>query len=145
MAVIRYLALTTALLFTNLINAAIVSVTDAYVRATPPHTQNSVAFMHINNSSDEVIKLLTVSSDIAARVEIHHHEISDGMMKMRQVDDLDIKANDSIKLRPGGLHVMLLGLKSPLTEGENIKLKLYFNNGDEIVVETPVIKITTQK
>jgi copper(I)-binding protein len=145
MKLINSLILTSTLLLANLANAATFSVEDSYVRATPPHTQNSAAFMLINNNSDKSLSLVAASSDIADRVELHSHTMSDGMMKMRQVESIAIKANASIELRPGSFHVMFLGLKSPLKEGDTVKLKLYFNNGDEIIIDAPIKKITMKK
>jgi copper(I)-binding protein len=142
---INSLVLTSTLLLANLANAATFSVENAYIRATPPHTQNSAAFMLINNNSDKSLTLVAASSDIADRVELHSHIMSDGMMKMRQVESIVIEANDSVELRPGSFHVMFLGLKSPLKEGNKVKLKLYFNNGDEMIIDAPIKKITMQK
>ncbi|PKG39500.1 copper chaperone PCu(A)C [Psychromonas sp. Urea-02u-13] len=144
MKLINSLFLTTTLLLSCLANATTFSVEDAYIRATPPHTQNTAAFMHINNNSDKSLKLVAASSDIAERVELHSHTMSDGMMKMRQVDDIAINANAYTELRPGSFHVMFFDLKAPLAEGTTIKLKLYFDNGDEIIVDAPVKKITMQ-
>ena len=144
MKIINTLLLTTTLLLSSLVNATTFTVEEAYVRATPPHTKNSAAFMRINNTSDKSLKLVAVSSSIAERVELHNHTMSEGMMKMRQVDGVTINKNTQIELRPGSFHIMFFGLKSPLIEGETVKLKLYFNNGDELIVDAPVKKITTQ-
>tara|TARA_R110001583_G_scaffold52393_8_gene162842 strand:+ start:6256 stop:6711 length:456 start_codon:yes stop_codon:yes gene_type:complete len=145
MKLFKFLTLTSALLLSTLTQAATLTIEDAYVRATPPHTVNSAAFMQIYNSSDTTVELVSASSDIADRVELHSHTMNDGMMQMRQVKSITINANASAELRPGSFHVMFLGLKSPLTEGEAINLKLYFNNGDEIVIDVPIKKITMQK
>lgn len=145
MKLINSLFLTTTLLLSCLANATTFSVEDAYIRATPPHTQNTAAFMHINNNSDKSLKLVAASSDIAERVELHSHTMSDGMMKMRQVDDIAINANAYTELRPGSFHVMFFGLKAPLAEGTTIKLKLYFDNGDEIIVDAPVKKLLCKR
>ena len=65
------------------------------------------------------------------------------MMKMRQVESIIIDANSSTSLQPGGYHVMFLGLKNDLTEGQTVDITLYFDNGEQIKVSTPVQKITT--
>lgn len=145
MKLINSLLLTTTLLFSGLINANTFNVENAYVRATPPHAKNSAAFMVIHNNSNKTVKLISATSDIADRVELHSHTMSDGMMKMRQVDEIIIKASDKAELRPGSFHIMFLGLKSPLIEGNSVKLTLYFNNGDEIIVDAPIKKIKMQK
>lgn len=145
MKLIASLLMTTTLLFSNMINAEVFSIENAHVRATPPHSKNSAAFMEIHNNSALSQKLIAASSDIAERVELHSHIMSDGMMKMRQVDAIDVDANGTAILRPGSFHVMFLGLKSPLVEGESVKIQLYFDNGDEVVIDAPIKKITTKK
>jgi periplasmic copper chaperone A len=144
MKLITPILLTATLLLSSLANATTFTIEDAYVRATPPHAQNSVAFMQINNNSEKSLKLVSASSDIAERVELHSHTMNDGIMKMRQIDDVAINANAQVELRPGSFHIMFFGLKSALVEGDTVKLKLYFNNGDEIIVDAPVKKITMQ-
>jgi len=118
-----------------------VSIDKQYVRATPPHAKNSAAFLMLTNNTDKEIKLVAVSSDIAERVELHNHIKEDGMMKMRQVEEVTIAANGNTSLQPGGYHVMFLGLKKDLTEGENVDIRLFFDNGDELNIEAPVKKI----
>lgn len=145
MKIFSSLLLTSALLLSTIVNAETFTVDDAHVRATPPHSQNSAAFMKIHNNTDTSRKLIAASSDIADRVELHSHIMSDGMMKMRQVDSIEVNANDTAILQPGSFHVMFLGLKSSLVEGENVKINLYFDNGDEVVIDAPIKKITSKK
>lgn len=145
MKLISSLLLTGTLLLSGFVSAETFTIENPHVRATPPHSKNSAAFMLINNTSDKSYKLVAASSDISERVELHSHIMSEGMMKMRQVEDIEIKAEGNVELRPGSFHVMFLGLKAPLVEGQSIKLKLYFDNGDEIIVDAPIKKITMHK
>ena len=137
----------TSLLFSGLllistqVFANSITVDDAYVRATPPNSKNSAAFMVIKNVGEKEIKLIAASSNIADRVELHTHLNEDGMMKMRQVEEVIIKAEDSAALQPGGYHVMFLNLKQPLKEGGSVSLSLYFDNGDQITLDAPIKKI----
>jgi len=140
MTLIKFLLLSSTLLVTSMVNAA--KITDAYVRATPPHTQNSAAFMNIHNNANKPLHLISASSDIAERVELHSHIMNDGMMQMRQVQSITIEPNSQVALRPGGFHVMLFGLKSSLAEGDRVTLTLYFDNHDKIMIDTPVKRIT---
>ncbi|MEH6451897.1 MAG: copper chaperone PCu(A)C [Psychromonas sp.] len=132
---------TSLLFFSNLAIADPINIENAYVRATPPHTTNSAAFMVIENTSSRDIKLVAVSSDIAERVELHQHVHQDGMMKMRQVDAIRIEKDQQVSLQPGGYHVMFMGLKQALKDGEMVQLSLYFDNGEEITIEVPIKKI----
>ena len=122
--------------------AAEIKIENQYARATPPHTVNSAAFFSIDNNTDKNIELVAAKSDVAERTELHTHINEDGLMKMRQVEKVMIKAHERTTLQPGGYHVMLLGLKAPLIEGQTIDLILYFDNGDEIKMSVPVQKIT---
>ncbi|TEW55695.1 copper chaperone PCu(A)C [Psychromonas sp. RZ22] len=130
-----------SLLLSANIFAAGLQVSDQYVRATPPHAKNSAAFFTIKNDTDKSVKLIKAESDIADRVELHNHVKEDGMMKMRQVDAVVVEANASNSLQPGGYHVMFLGLKKALSEGEIVKIALSFDNGDKVTIDAPVKKI----
>nr|QXF14406.1 hypothetical protein BCCFPMHH_00009 [uncultured bacterium] len=140
----KRLTLLCALLFSVNIFAQSLSIDNPYVRATPPHAKNSAAFLTLINNSDKTIKLVAASSDIAERVELHNHIHQDGMMKMRQVETISVLANSSTKLQPGSYHVMFLGLKQELNEGQVVNIKLYFDNGDEVSVKAPIKKINMQ-
>ncbi|RBW41564.1 copper chaperone PCu(A)C [Psychromonas sp. B3M02] len=131
-----------SLLFSLNSLAAELTVTDQYVRATPPHVKNSAAFLTIENQSEESVKLVSVSSDIADRVELHTHISEAGLMKMRQVESILIKGHNSVQLQPGGYHVMFLGLKNDLIAGDSVDITLYFDTGDAINITAPIQKIT---
>ncbi len=119
--------------------ASNIDVKDAYARATPPVLPNSAAFMSISNNSSSDIALVKAQSSAASVVELHTHDIKDGVMKMYQVPQIDIKANSTTTLKPGGFHVMLIGLTNkPLKVGQEIDLKLTFSNGEEISLKAPV-------
>lgn len=125
--------------------ASDLTVSDQYIRATPPHAKNSASFLTITNHTNTNIKLVGASSDIAKRVELHNHIKEDGMMKMRQVEAVQITANSSTSLQPGGYHIMFLGLNNNLTEGQSVKVTLYFDNGNELNIDAPVKKINSHK
>jgi len=119
------------------------TVSEQYLRATPPHAKNSAAFLTITNHTNNTIKLIAATSDIAKRVELHSHIKQDGMMKMRQVEAVQITANSSTSLQPGGYHIMFLGLNNNLFEGQSVKVTLYFDNGNELNIDAPVKKINS--
>lgn len=120
-------------------------VKDLYIRATPPNSKNSAAFMVIKNTDKKGIKLIAAGSNIADRVELHQHVMEDGLMKMRQVEEIMIKAGGSVALQPGGYHVMFLNLKQPLKEGESVTLSLSFDNGQQLTFDAPIKKIKIPK
>ncbi|HJE03643.1 MAG TPA: copper chaperone PCu(A)C, partial [Aliarcobacter thereius] len=100
---------TTLLLASNSIN-----VSDAYARATPPNMPNSAAFMSLENITDKDISLVKASSNVTNKVELHTHDMKNGVMKMYEVEEILIKANNNTVLKPGGYHIMLIGLNKPL-------------------------------
>ena len=118
-----------------------VTVKDAYARAVPPGQMNSASFMMLNNDDEKSVSLVSGSSSVAKVVELHNHINENGVMKMRQVEKIDIPANGMAHLQPGGLHVMLIGLKKDLMEGDNIDLNLEFSDGSSQELTIPVKKV----
>lgn len=118
--------------------AAAVTVSNAWLRATPGGATVGAAFLEIKTAPDVADALLSASSPAAGRVEIHTH-IKDGdVMKMRRVERLQLEAGKAHILRPGGDHVMLFDLKQPLREGDTVKLTLTFEKAGAIDVEGQV-------
>ena len=121
--------------------ASSVTVSDAYARAVPPGQPNSASFMTLHNNSAADHALLGAGSAAAEAVELHTHSMKDGMMQMRRVEKIDIPAGAETRLQPGGLHVMLIGLKQPLHPGEAVSLSLQFDDGSTLDVSAPVRKL----
>lgn len=128
--------LTTCMLSSQLM--ADVMVKDAYARAVPPGQMNSAAFMQLHNSDAKAIALVGAQSSIAKRVELHTHTHEDGVMSMRKVDDVPVAANGHTELKPGGYHVMLMGLTQTLKADQQIDLTLKFSDGTEKALQIPV-------
>lgn len=114
------------------------SVSDAYVRAPVAQRDVTAAFMTIENGSATALTLQSASSSAAKRVEIHQHTHTDGMMRMRQVEHIDIPAQATVALEPGGYHMMLIGIKPELRDQENVELSLNFSNGETLRLSAPV-------
>jgi copper(I)-binding protein len=119
------------------------SIVDAYVRMVPPGTPNSAAFMTIGNRSSSDRKLLKVESPAAKRSELHTHINDQGMMRMRQVEAIEIKAAAHTELKPGGYHIMLLDLQQSLQEGDSVPLTLRFDDGSTKEIAAAVKKPQT--
>lgn len=99
-----------------------VTVKDAWIRATVAPQKVTGAFMQITSKQD--MKLIAVSSNIADSAEIHSMEMEGDMMKMREMKELPLPAGKTTELKPGGMHIMLFGLKKAVKEGEKITLHL---------------------
>lgn len=115
-----------------------VTIHDAYVRATPPGAPASAAFMVLENSAGVGHQLVAVRSGLGKKVELHNHLMEEGMMKMRRVMKIDLPAGERITLKPGGLHVMFMGLNQRPEVGEWVELTLIFGDGSQITIEIPV-------
>jgi len=115
-----------------------VLVTNPYVRAVPAVMQNSAAFMTLKNTGTNDHAVVSAVSDAAKVVELHTHVQDGEVMRMRQVDQISIQAGDTTVLEPGGLHVMLLGLTSPLGIGSNVEVNLTFSDGSTKSVVAPI-------
>jgi copper(I)-binding protein len=118
-----------------------VAVHDPYVRAVPPGQPNSAAFMILENSGKTDHAVVAAKSDASEVVELHTHVMEEGMMKMRQIPQFDLPAGAKTTLEPGGLHVMLIGLKGDLKAGDTVALTLVFADGTETPLQAPVKEI----
>lgn len=118
--------------------AASVDVVQPYIRAVPPGHPNSAAFMVLKNTSEQDRALVNAHSNVSKVVELHTHKKEGGMMRMRQVKKIDIKAGSETVLKPGGLHVMFIGLKQQLKAGDKVELQLEFDDGATIKLTVPV-------
>lgn len=122
----------------SLATEADVSVADPYVRMVPPGIPTTGAFMVIKNNGEVDRKLLRADSPVAKTVELHRHLNDNGVMKMRQVREIDIKAKSEAVLKPGAYHVMLIDLKQAIKEGETIPMTLTFDDGSTKKIDVPV-------
>ncbi|MET0061612.1 MAG: copper chaperone PCu(A)C [Candidatus Thiodiazotropha endolucinida] len=118
-----------------------IMVDDPYVRAVPPGQPNSASFMGLHNMGKEGSALTAASSPAAEVVELHTHTMEEGMMRMRKVEKIDLPVGEMVKLQPGGLHLMLIGLKQKLVQDEKVSLTLTFEDGSSLQVDAPVRKL----
>jgi copper(I)-binding protein len=99
---------------------------------------NSAVYLLIRNDGRVEDRLTGAASPVADRAEIHESKILNDMMVMEEQSGLDIPAGSSVELKPGGLHIMLLGLRRPLLEGEELELLLEFEKSGELAIAVPV-------
>lgn len=118
--------------------AADIEVTAPYARAVPPVVPNSAAFLTLKNAGTSDRQLVAASSNAAQTVELHTHINDGGVMRMRQVKAIDIPANGVTELKPGGMHIMLIGLHESLEAGDQIDLTLQFADGSSETLAIPV-------
>ena len=109
--------------------AQVAEVKDAWVRGTVAAQRSTGAFMDITGKRD--VRLVGVASPVANAVELHNMSMKDGVMRMAPVEGIDIPAGNTVKLAPGGYHVMFMGLKQQMKPGDRVPLTLTFEFADK--------------
>ena len=114
------------------------TVSQAWVRETPPTVSLTAAYMMLKNPSDVAKILVGGSSPQFQRVEIHESLEKDGMAIMRPLAQIEIPAGQSADLKPGGLHIMLIGSEQPIQVGETVELTLQYADGHSQTLQLPI-------
>jgi copper(I)-binding protein len=109
-----------------------------WARATPGGAKAGAAYVRIDNHGMAADKLIGASAAIAAKVEIHNMSMENGAMVMAPAGDIEIPSHGSVELAPHGLHIMLMGLKQPLVEGETFPVTLTFEKSGDVEVDVLV-------
>lgn len=118
------------------------AIENPWTRATPPRARAGGAYMMIMNTGTAEDRLVGGTSPVAERIEIHEMAVENDVMRMREVEGgLAIPAGGSVELKPGGYHVMLMGLTETLEEGRDIPLTLEFKEAGtvDVVLTTKAI------
>ena len=117
-------------------------ITQPWARATPKGAASGAAYLTVKNTGTKAAHLNCVSSDAAAKCEIHEMSMAGGVMRMRPVEGgLEIKPGQTVTLKPGGFHMMLTGLKAPLQEGKTLEATLGADGGGTAHVEFPIAAV----
>ena len=122
----KWLALPLQLFVASGAMAGDLTVTSAWARATPPGAAMGVIYFRIDNGSTKSDRLLKLRTSVATGAGIHRTEIVEGIARMREVAVLHVASGEKVEFAPGGLHVMLMGLKKPLVAGQKFELELLF-------------------
>lgn len=116
--------------------AGAVRIDHPWARPTQPGQKNGAAYLKsVTNGGKEADRLLRASTPVADRVELHTMSMEGNVMRMREVADIPVPAGQTIKLEPGGLHLMLMGLKQPLKLGDTFPVTLEFERGGRTEVK----------
>ena len=114
-------------------------VRDAWIREPPPRSP-AAGYLVIENRGGEPVELVAVATEAAEQTEIHVMEYKNDRMTMRRVAGLQVPAGGEVALKPGGAHLMLLELRQPLRDGDEVELVLCFGDGTERRTQVPVRK-----
>ncbi len=119
-----------------------IHIADAKARPTPPNAATGVVYLIVMNHGAADDTLTGVSTPVADKAEMHRSVDEKGVMRMDAVPDLTVKANDGVTFGPGGLHIMLTGLKQPLKLGDSFPLTLNFAKAGPVTVTVSVKPVT---
>ena len=114
-------------------------VRDAWIREPPPRSP-AAGYLVIENRGGEPVELVAVATEAAEQTEIHVMEYKNDRMTMRRVEGLQVPAGGEVALKPGGTHLMLMELRQPLRDGDEVELVLRFGDGTERRTQVPVRK-----
>ena len=121
----------------NIALADHITVSDAWARATPPGAQTGAIYLTLTNQG-AADRLVALGTDAARAAQLHTHLHADGMMRMEQIAALELPANGTAVMAPGGDHVMLIGLQQPLVPGATATLTREFAQHEALSVSIPV-------
>ena len=114
-------------------------ITQAWTRATPNGAKIGGGYVTIENKGTTPDRLVGGAGDIAGKVEIHEMAMDNGVMKMRPIDKgLTIEPGKTVKLAPGGYHLMMFDLKAPLKQGDKVPVTLQFEKAGKVSVTLDV-------
>ncbi len=131
-----------ALLFVVANAASGMMVMQAKAVASIPGAPTSVVYLMLHNAGGTGDRLLGASTPLAQKVELHSSAVSDGVATMRPLDGVDIAVGSMAEFKSGGNHLMLIGLKQPLTAGMVLPLTLKFQKSGQLTVNVPVVALT---
>jgi len=120
-------------------------ISQAWSRATPKGAKTGGGYLTIENKGSAPDRLIGGSADVAGNVQVHEMSMEGGVMKMRPVEKgLTIEPGKTVKLAPGGYHLMMMDLKAPLKQGEKVPVTLEFEKAGKVAVEFDVQRIGAQ-
>jgi len=118
--------------------ASSLSVDQVWSRAMPPTAPTGAVYFTLQNPGDQTDRLVAVHTPRAKKAELHTHVHEGELMRMKQIDSVEVPANGKVEFKPGGSHVMLFELSEPLVAGEQFPLTLKFEHAGEVTVNVKI-------
>ena len=115
-----------------------IAIGHPYARATVAGQPTGGGYLTLENKGGDD-RLLSATAGVSGAVELHSMSMDGDVMRMRQVDAIALPAGQTVELKPGGLHIMFVGLKAPLKAGDRFPMKLKFEKAGEVTVEVTVL------
>lgn len=116
-----------------------IELQDAHARVIPG-SKVGAAYLRITNAGKEPDRLVAVSTTVAGSAELHTVTNDNGVMKMRPIDGITVKPGETVELKPGGMHIMLMGVRDGLKPGDTVPLTLTFDKAGEKSISATVDK-----
>jgi copper(I)-binding protein len=111
-----------------------IDIDHPYARVTAAGQPTGAGYLKLDNKGRAEDKLLAARAAVAASVELHSMTMEGNVMRMRQVDGIALPAGGTVELKPGGYHIMFVGLKAPLKAGDKFPMTLKFEKAGEVEV-----------
>ncbi len=129
----RRLIITCVLSLLSLGSLAETRLADGWIKQLPPSVPMRAGYFTINNNGTSADRLLSASSPAFNKIEMHETRMADGMMSMNQLMEVPVDAGVTVEFKPGGLHLMLMGIKQPLEVGDKVPVTLTFESGEQTI------------
>ncbi len=111
----------------------------AEIRAPLPGRTVTAGYFELQNTSAQTIEVVGARSPAFARIELHQHIEHEGMMRMVEVESIEVAPGATLRFQPGGLHLMLFTPQQPISVGDTVPLSLLFLDGSELLLEFPIV------
>ena len=134
------LALYAASAFAHDYTSGSLKIDHPHSRPTAPSQSIGGGYLKLVNTGPSADRLMSASTPVAQSVQLHTMKMEGDVMRMREVGSIDIPAGQTVELQPGGMHLMLMGLKAPLVAGQRFPLKLTFEKAGDVTVDVTVDK-----
>jgi hypothetical protein len=120
-------------------------ISGAFIRATLPRAPVGSAYLTIVNHGTSDDRLVSVTAPVGHEVQIHEMTVSDGVMTMRELSEgLPVPQGETVRLEPGGKHLMIMGLAGPLEKGQSLELTLHFESAGEVVIRFDILSMNAR-
>lgn len=120
--------------------AAALVVDGAWIRQPPPGAKMLGGYLRLKNPGTTAVKVVSATTSLSPRAELHTHLKVDGVMRMRQVPFIEVPADGEVVLAPGGLHLMVMQLPAVPKEGDVVNVTLTLEDGRTVTFQAPVLK-----
>lgn len=121
-------------------SASTITIEQPWARATPAGTKTGAAYLTIINHGSAADRLVSASTPMASKVQFHEETNDNGILRMRELPSVKVGPGATVTFKPGGMHIMLVGVKQQLKEGQTFPLVLEFEKAAKIDLQIPVAK-----